>query len=368
MTRDLFQLRSIRFFWIAILGVFTTCNELSAAETKDEDTLSIGLYKSPPFVMTNERGIVSGMAVSLWEKIAAELSLKTRYKFYESYKDIILATASGDIDVAVTSLTITKKRAETVNFTQPWFDSGLQIMVAKEQGHGLRSVVSGLSSAGHLKVYAWMALIVCIATAALTVFDRKFDPDFPPRWRDGLAEGFYTVMSVMTSGRPPARSKLFGWIGRIFAGFWLLCGIAVLAYITSSITSVMTSLAISGVIHGPDDLPGKTIGVLEGSVAQDYCREAGLQSRSYRNIDDAAKALENKKIDAVISDAPVLQYFAGLQAEQNLEVVGELFEPDKFGFALPIDSELDKPITVALLGLKEGGFVEELREFYFGEP
>jgi len=77
----------------------------------------------------------------------------------------------------------------------------------------------------------------------LTFFDRRFDKSFPESWREGIAESFYTVMSVATSGKPAKRSNLFGWVGRIWQGLWLVCGVAVVAYVTSSVTSVMTTLS-----------------------------------------------------------------------------------------------------------------------------
>ncbi|MDO5759217.1 MAG: transporter substrate-binding domain-containing protein [Rhodobacterales bacterium] len=332
-----------------------------------EGHVAVGLYKSPPFVMVDDDGTPTGMAVDLWERLTDRLGLQSDYTFYPSYKAIVEATGRGDVDVAVTNLTITQKRAERVNFTQPWFDAGQRIMVAEGQGSGFGAVIRGLSSAGHLRTYGWMLLIVLAATLLITLFDRRFDPNYPKRWRDGLAEGFYTVMSVATSGKPPSRSKLFGWVGRVWAAIWLVCGIGVLAYVTSSVTSVMTTLAITGAINGPADLPGKTVGVFTGSVSEEFVQTFGLTSRSYPGIDDAVAALTSGHIDAVIADAPVLEYYAHIRPERDLTVVGQIFQPDKYGFAVPFDSKLAKSFTLALLGLKEEGVIEELRRTYFGE-
>ena len=253
------------------------------------------------------------------------------------------------------------------NFTQPWFDAGQRIMIAKGQSSGFGAVFRGLASAGHLRTYGWMLVIILAATVGITLFDRHLDPKYPKRWRDGLAEGFYTVMSVATSGKPPSRSKLFGWVGRVWAAIWLVCGIGVLSYITSSVTSVMTTQAITGAINGPADLPGKTVGVFTGSVSEGFARTFGLTNRSYPGIDEAVTALTAGRIDAVIADAPVLEYYVHIRPQQDLTVVGQIFEPDKYGFAVPFDSKLTKSITLEILGLKEDGVIEDLRKNYFGE-
>lgn len=77
----------------------------------------------------------------------------------------------------------------------------------------MSNLISGLSDAGFLKAYAWIASIIVAATVFLTFFDRRFDTSF---------ESFYTVMSVATSGKPPSRKNLFGWVGRIWQGLWLV--------------------------------------------------------------------------------------------------------------------------------------------------
>jgi len=129
----------------------------------------------------------------------------------------------------------------------------------------------------------------------------------------------------------------------------------------------MTTLAINGTINGPGDLPGKTIGVFSGSVAEDFAQTFGLHYRSYPGIDESVTALASGRIDALVADAPVMEYYVFTQPKSGLSVVGPIFEPDKYGFAFPLNSALRKPITVALLGLQEANVIEELRAKYFGD-
>jgi polar amino acid transport system substrate-binding protein len=339
---------------------------LSAALAQQpSETLKIGVFVNPPFVMKQD-GRYSGMAVELWEDLATKLGRQFGYVEFDTIQDLVQATAAGSIDVAVTNLTINQARAERVDFTQPWLDGGNRIMVATRQEGGLGSLIEGLSDAGFLRAYAWIGLILVAATVLLTLFDRRFDQSFPTRWRDGIAESFYSVMSVATSGRPPARKNLFGWAGRIWQGLWLVCGIAVLAYVTSSVTSVMTTLSLTNQIDSLADLDDKQVGVLTGTVQEEFARSEGLRVQSYRGIDAATKALVNGDVAAIIHDAPVLEYYAHTHSEQPVDVVGRLFERDKYGFALPRESALTYPLTIELLGALDADEIEELRAKYFG--
>lgn len=204
-----------------VLSSFTLLAGSVAAQNRlpsSPDTprvLRAGVYVSPPFAMQDAYGY-SGMAVELWDTIAGGLGLQAQYSEYDTVSDLVRATANGEIDVAITNLTITKGRAELMDFTHPWFDAGLRIMVNEEQGTGFWHVLDGLQASGHLRAYGWIAVIILVATVLLTFFDRRCDMSFPESWREGIAESFYTVMSVATSGKPAKRNNLFGWVGRIW--------------------------------------------------------------------------------------------------------------------------------------------------------
>ena len=108
-----------------------------------------------------------------------------------------------------------------------------------------------------------------------------------------------------------------------------------LAYVTSTVTSVMTTLSLTAQINGLADLPGKTVGVFTGSVAEEFAQESGLATRSYANIDAAVEGLLAGRIDAIVGDAPVLSYYAHTHPHLPLQVVGAIFEPDKSALAWP---------------------------------
>lgn len=89
-------------------------------------TLAVGTLMRPPFVREAEDGL-TGMAIDIWERAAATMGVTYDYTPYPTMRALMDATAAGEIDVAVSSITITQTRAERVDFTQPWFDSGLRI-------------------------------------------------------------------------------------------------------------------------------------------------------------------------------------------------------------------------------------------------
>ncbi|WP_454856297.1 transporter substrate-binding domain-containing protein [Rhizobium binxianense] len=360
--RGLFILVSV------LLGIVLFAGEAAQAQPAApaaNRAVNVGVYVSPPFVTAQEGGSYSGMAIDLWEAVAARLGLATHYVAYPTSRSLVEAMQKGEIDAAVTNLTITSKRAETVSFTQPWFDAGLRIMVPDQAVGGFWSVVTGLGNAGHLRAYFWLLFVIAMATVGLTLFDRRFDPDFPRRWVEGLAESFYQVIATAMTGRI-SRKNLFGWVGRVWSAIWMVCGIAVVAYVTSSVTSVMTAVSIGQDIGSLADLPDRTVAVSAGSVAENYVTELGIASRPYPDMDTAVADMKAGRVDAVVGDAPILEYYAHNRPEQKVTVVGNIFHPDKYGFAFPNGSDLTQPATLQILGLHEAGTIAKLRLKYFG--
>lgn len=326
--------------------------------------VTVGVYESPPFVIP-ENGQYAGMAIELWESLEDKLGLTSTYRSYPSYHKLIEAVGNGEIDAAVTNLTITRQRAQSIAFTQPWYDSGLRIMTPSKGSGSFQNIIDGLSDSGHLTTFAWLLILALFATVIITLLDRRLDSEFPRRWREGLADNFFHTMSILTTGKT-THKNLFGWIGRIWSALWMVLGVAIIAYVTSSITSVMTTTSLTSQIHSLSDLSGKTVGVLGGSVGEDYVQNLGIQTRNYDSLDASIQGLIAGEVDALVGDAPVLEYFAHSQPGQPVRLVGAVFHPDKYGFGFPLQSELLRPVTLELLGLHERGDIHKLRMKYFG--
>lgn len=357
MRRNLFICLSVLFYILCSLGP-------SYAQKESQQVAGVGVYVSPPFVQKSDDGY-SGMAIELWENIARDLQLQYRYREYNSFETLIDAVAKGEVQIAISNLTITKDRASRISFSQPWYDAGLRIMVANNERGGFWQVIGGLERAGHLRAMAWVAGIIAVATIILALFYRRFDKSFPRKWHHGLAESFYEVMSVATSGKI-TRPNIMGWVGRISGGLWMVCGVAVIAYMTSSVTSVMTALSLNHQIHSIADLPGHSIGVLGGSVAEYHGQELGLSLRNFNDMQSGVAALSEGQIDAIIGDAPVLEYYAYTHPSPPVSVVGAIFHPDKYGLGFQHGDPLTHEVTLQILARQENGEVAMLRRKYLG--
>jgi polar amino acid transport system substrate-binding protein len=106
------------------------------------------------------------------------------------------------------------------------------------------------------------------------------------------------------------------------------------------------------------DLPGKQVGTLAGSTAVEYLRKHHAQVQEFPT-DRMFEALLNKKVDAVVSAAPVLLYYAAHEGKGWVKVVGPEFNTAPLAIMFQLDSPLRK-VDGALVTLRENGTYQQL--------
>jgi polar amino acid transport system substrate-binding protein len=82
-------------------------------------------------------------------------------------------------------------------------------------------------------------------------------------------------------------------------------------------------------------------------------------------IEEAYDLLERGAVDAVVYDAPVLLYYAGTEGQGQVQVVGEVFEPQDYGIAMPSGSPDRELVNRALLDIMEDGTYSRIYNRWF---
>lgn len=354
------------FHLLAVLAVL-----FAPALASEEDTLTnqaplrVGLYVQEPFVI-NLSDDFQGYSVDLWKEISADIGRKSEFITFTTIPELLNAVSAKQVDVGVGGLFITGQRLQQVDFTQPFLHGGLQIMINEKRGNSLAKLWNGLRESGHLEVFGIGFLFILVCTILLTIAERRWNREFHPDWTNGLAESFYHVMSIAMTGKSSHKGIPGPW-GRILAAIWIAFGVAVVAYITSSVTSVMTVNKLRGTIRGPQDLPGHRVAAVTGTLGSQYCSEHHLETVVCEDLKDAVQSLLSREVDAVVHDAMTLQWFDSSHPELPITEVGAVFDKKFYGFALPISSSLRHEINKSIQKQNESGFLETLRKHYFGD-
>ncbi len=87
------------------------------------------------------------------------------------------------------------------------------------------------------------------------------------------------------------------------------------------------------------DLSGKKVGIIKSEPINSYLKkELNQEPIIYLNYEKMYQDLKNKKIEAIVGDAPILKYYVATQGKNDFELVGGIFKPEKYGILLPENS------------------------------
>ncbi len=148
---------------------------------------------------------------------------------------------------------------------------------------------------------------------------------------------------------------------------WMFISLLLVAGFTANITSQLTLSQFQGLIQGPEDLPGKRIATVSGSTAASYLDDRRLPYQDVPAVEDAYALLEAGKVDAVVYDGPVLQYYALTEGQGRVALAGEMFKRQYYGIALPNESPEREALNRVLLEIVEDGTYDRLMTRWFGD-
>ena len=103
------------------------------ANSQTGRALKVAVRTVPPFVF-KEAGSFTGFSTELWYALGRDLNIKTEFVEKANVPDLLDEVQSGRADLAIAAISITSEREKAFDFSQPMFDSGLQIMVPSSRG------------------------------------------------------------------------------------------------------------------------------------------------------------------------------------------------------------------------------------------
>lgn len=351
-------------------GISVPANGAAAesAPAAGHRTLRVATKRLAPFVVYENR-TYGGFSIDLWAHIARELGVLYELYGVNTNAKLLDDVERGAADVSIAGIGITSRREHNLDFSHPYFETGLQIMIrdeSKSLAHEILDRILAVLVSRELFMGVGVFLLVLLMAAHLIwLLERRSNPEFPPAYGKGVWNGlWWAVVTVTTVGYGDKTPKGRG--GRVFGVFWILAGYFVFAYFTATVTTTVTVQALHGAIDGPEDLFGKRLATVARSPAADYLSQMGLSVQKHLTEEDAFLALESGAVDAVVYDAPVLQHYAAHDGRGKVHVVGLVFWEQNYGIALPPESPLREPINRALLRLIETGQYRDLHEKWFG--
>jgi polar amino acid transport system substrate-binding protein len=316
----------------------------------------------PPFVTGGQGNALSGFAVELWQQIARDAQLPHEIVEVATFGELLRAVQERRADVAIANISITAEREAVLDFSQPIFDAGLQIMV---RAHDETSSTWGsLFSPALLRLALPALAVVCAVALLMWFFERKHHPFFQKSFKEGWWDAFWwSLQRFASAGFQDVIPRTLP--GRLLGIGTSLAALFIVSAFVGTISAAVTVNELRSDIRGVADLFGKRVGTTRGSTAAAYLRQQGIGIKEFDGLVPLFAALQAREVDAVVHDAPLLAYHAATAGRGVAQVVGPLFKEEKYGIALQEGSPLRELINRTLLQLGESGRYDELRLRYF---
>lgn len=142
----------------AVIGIVSSL--LIAGQSVAQEKLRIGMDPGPypPFTSKNADGVYVGFEHDLLKAVCRDM--KTDCGIVEiTWDGLMSALTSGKIDVIYNDMTITEERKQKVDFSDPYYDTGVSFFTAKNADiqtteEGLKGKIIGVTSGTIHEAYA----------------------------------------------------------------------------------------------------------------------------------------------------------------------------------------------------------------------
>nr|WP_232367753.1 transporter substrate-binding domain-containing protein [Tritonibacter horizontis] len=334
-----------------------------AAPALRAQEVTVNTVTRPPFSMP-VGGQEAGFTMELMRDLALRLNWDLRVNRVESFSQMLEDVEQGRVDMAAANISITAGREAVMDFSQPIFESGLQIMLHVDDVVS-PSLVSALLSWDLLAAIGIAFVLLLVGGMLMWVFERRAQPYFDRPLNEAWFPSFWWALNLVVNGGFEERVPR-SFLGRIFGVVLVVSSLFIVSVFVAKITAAMTVEAINGSVNSVNDLYGKAVGTIQGSTAAGFLDRRDIDYAAFPGLDELLADFEAGQTRIVVFDAPVLNHYVKTDGARIGQVMSEKFLTEYYGIIFPQGSPLVEPANRALLSMQEDGSYATLYRKWFG--
>ncbi|XP_071378966.1 glutamate receptor ionotropic, NMDA 2A [Centroberyx affinis] len=285
--------------------------------------------------------------------------------------------------MAVGSLTINEERSEVIDFSVPFVETGISVMVSRSNG-----TVSPSAFLEPFSASVWvMMFVMLLIVTAIAVF--LFEFVSPLGFNRNLAQGkdphgpsftigkaIWLLWGLVFNNSVPVQNPK-GTTSKFIVSVWAFFAVIFLASYTANLAAFMIQEEFVDQVTGLSDKKFQSPysysppfrfgtvpnGSTERNIRKNYPDMHQYMTKYHQTgVQDALISLKTGKLDAFIYDAAVLNYMAGRDDGCKLVTIGSgyIFATTGYGIALQKGSYWKRHVDLAILGIIGDGEMEEL--------
>jgi polar amino acid transport system substrate-binding protein len=355
---------------LTVLALGACCLSTSAAEP-----IRAGLsLRSKPCTFFADKHW-QGSVYEIWTEVAVAAKLPFEVVTLPTFRQLLEAGKSGQVDVAVGCINMTEERLAQFRFSVPIQEDGISVLVRKQPFQTWLPIVRTLWSWDLLGLLSGILAFIGLVTWLIWHLEGYAHQDETQRL--GRVRAFARIFQILLTG--PGTNALATTVrGNSLIGLVyfvrIVAASVLVSFVTVNIIQRSNQEAASSV-KSIEDLAGKVVAAGPGSVSEQWLvtynaaqgnapKQAKITIKSVDNLIQAGEALLKEQVDAVVADNVQIQYYlAQVNPRAPLRVaISDIHRQSQgFVFAPQLTEDTALRINQAIARLKENGVIEGIR-------
>ncbi|KAF6142596.1 hypothetical protein GIB67_000885, partial [Kingdonia uniflora] len=321
---------------------------------------------------------VSGYCVDVFRSVMNALPYVVPYDFFPfekpdgssagSYNDLAYQVYLQKFDAVVGDITITANRSLYVDFTLPYSEGGVSMIVPMAY-EGRKNAWIFLKP---LTKDLWLtsAAFLIFTGLVIWVLEHRINKAFrgPPSQHVGMICWFPLSTIVFAH-----RERVVSNLTRFVVTIWVFVVFVLNSSYTASLSSILTVASLQPAVPSIQELieNGYNVGYQQGSFIADLLIQLDFDEsklKPYNSPDECNDALlkgsQNGGIAAFFDTSTYIKLFLAQYCGNYIAV--PIHKTDGIGFVFPKGSPLVADVSRAILNLTEGNMITEIERSHFG--
>ncbi|XP_062193183.1 glutamate receptor 2.8-like [Phragmites australis] len=318
----------------------------------------------------------TGYAIDVFEEVLKQLPYAVPYEYVAfdnegvksgSYNDFVYQVHLGIYDAAIGDITIRYNRTSYADFTLPYTESGVAMIVPVKNDKNKNTWVF----LKPLTTDLWFGSIAFFIYTGIVIWllERRIN-------NAELTGSFFRQLGIAIYFSFFAdRERVDSILSRLVVIVWVFVLLVITSSYTANLSSILTVQQLQPTVTDVHELlrKGEYVGYHKGSYVRDLLEALGFDRRNIRAyetsddfIDALSKGSKNGGISAVIHEVPYIKIFLADHCK-GYTMVGPIYKSEGFGFAFPKRSPMVNDFSRAILSITEGDAIIQIEKKWIGD-
>ncbi|MCL7034415.1 hypothetical protein MKW94_006142 [Papaver nudicaule] len=310
---------------------------------------------------------VHGFCIDVFDAVMRILPYAVPYDFFaflehgdtvtSSYNELVYQVYTQNYDAVVGDITIIANRSQYVEFTLPFSESGVTMMVPVKKNERTNAWI--FLKPLQMELWLTSAAFFVLTGVVIWVLEHRINDEFRGPVSHQIGTMFWFSFSTLVFAH---KERVMSNLSRFVVIIWVFVVLILTSSYTASLTSLLTVNLLEPTFTDVDVLikNNYNVGYQEGSFVFEMLKQKGFRVSNLHAFSSPAefdeaftKGSDNGGIVAAFDEKPYLKLILAQYCNKYM-MVGPTYKTAGFGFAFPIGSPLVHDISRAILEVTEG--------------